>query len=189
VDATRSGRSGAGPACVVLRGGVHFLTATILLTPADSGLVVTGYEGEQAWVSGGVPLGSLSWSPYDLTQGRNVWVADIDPSIPLTSMPGLNTLSNTDVPTRLWRAKYPNFNQEDIIGQGLPDMHQVARWIKPGLFDIPTLFYKDLKAMGKKADSTMTEYNVYAAGSGGPCAHWANEGDDWAYVCSNSTAG
>ena len=33
------------------------------------------------------------------------------------------------------------------------------------------------------------EYNLYATGSGGPCKHWANGGNEWAYICSNSTAG
>ena len=33
------------------------------------------------------------------------------------------------------------------------------------------------------------DYNIYATGSGGPCKHWANDGAEWAYVCSNSTAG
>jgi hypothetical protein len=191
VDATRAGRpAGQGSACVVLRGGVHFLSASVRLSSADSGLIVTGYEGEEAWVSGGVPLGPLAWSAVDTSNGKNVWVADIDAAIPITAMPGLNTVAPGEVPQRLWRAKYPNIDQEQFRG-ALPDMRQVIKWIKPGLFDIPTLFYKDLKALGLKNDSTMREYNIYATGSGAntPCAHWANEGDEWAYVCSNSTAG
>ena len=70
-----------------------------------------------------------------------------------------------------------------------PPRFQVVEWVKPPVMGIPTLFYKDLKAAGLKNDSTMAEYNIYATGSGGPCKHWANDGDEWAYVCSNSTAG
>lgn len=54
---------------------------------------------------------------------------------------------------------------------------------------IPTLDYKDLKKLGLKNDSTMREYNIYAAGTGGPCQHWEQPEGMWAYVCSNSTAG
>jgi hypothetical protein len=66
-------------------------------------------------------------------------------------------------------------------------MGEVVEWVEPPALAPPVLFYKDLKAAGLKNDSTMTEYNLYATGRGGPCAHWANDGDT--YVCSNITAG
>ena len=218
VDATR-GRAAGTNACVVLRAGTHFLSATIALDAGDSGLSISGYTGEAAWVSGGVPLGALTWTPFDTSNSMNVWVADIPASIPITAMPGLNTLDGP-VPTRLWRAKYPDYDQEQFSGD-LPDDRDVVTWVKPPIMPIPELFYKDLKAMGLKNDSTvrkcsrahagllrpptgtrisplcfdplkseqMREYNIYATGRGGPCDHWANDGDEWAYVCSNSTAG
>ena len=59
VAATRSAT--AGPKAVVLRKGTHFLgTESVKLTAADSGLLITNYPGEEAWVSGGVPL-KTSW--------------------------------------------------------------------------------------------------------------------------------
>ena len=41
---------------MILRGGVHYLTETLELTPEDSGLTISGYpDGEEdAWISGGV---------------------------------------------------------------------------------------------------------------------------------------
>ena len=83
----------------------------------------------------------------------NVWVADIPASIPITAMPGLNTLDGP-VPTRLWRAKYPDYDQEQFSGD-LPDDRDVVTWVKPPIMPIPELFYKDLKAMGLKNDSTV----------------------------------
>jgi hypothetical protein len=87
----------------------------------------------------------------------------------------------------MWRAKFPNgFDIEQFNGQ-LPDMREVAEWVEPPALAPPAIYYKDLKAAGEKNASTMTEYNEYATGAGGPCAHWANDGET--YVCSNITAG
>ena len=194
ISATRMARlafpSATGAACIVLRGGVHFLSTTIHLGPADSGLIISGMVGDAdpAWVSGGVSLGSLSWSPYDVSGSKNIYVTTIPTSIDISSMPGLNTIQSGAMPTRLFRATYPDYDQEQFIGS-LPDDRDVLKWVKPPIMSIPELFYKDLNAAGLKNDSTMREYNIYATGRGGPCAHWANDGDEWAYVCSNSTAG
>ena len=192
--ATRSGgpRSPGASACIVLRPGVHYLSATLNLGAADSGLVVTALAGDAApaWVSGGAPLGSsLPWQPYNLTNGANVYVSDVS-AAPLGAMPALNTVdADTAVPpTRLFRAMYPNFDVEQFVGN-LPDTRAVT-WTKAPLMEIPELFYKDLKALGLKNDSTMEEYNIYAAARGGPCEHWERVNDDmWSYVCSNTTAG
>lgn len=113
INATRTARGAAGrpeaTACVVLRGGTHFLGATQLLTSADSGLVITGYDGDApAWISGGTPLGALAWEPFKTTDNQNVYVADVS-HVGVTSMPGLQTLSATGaMPTRLFQAYFPN---------------------------------------------------------------------------------
>ena len=65
-------RRAAAPASVVLRGGTHWLTATLTLTPRDSGLTIRGYAGERAVINGGVPLNNLSWAPH--TPQPGVWV-------------------------------------------------------------------------------------------------------------------
>eukprot|EP01050_Picozoa_sp_SAG11_P031317 SAG11_NODE_9682_length_890_cov_0.891277_2_plen_229_part_01 len=47
----------APPPPIVLSAGVHFLNETIVLTPADSGQVITAAAGGQAaWLSGGVEI-------------------------------------------------------------------------------------------------------------------------------------
>ena len=194
VTATRVAKSlvsGSGSrtttACIVLRGGIHYLSETITFTELDSGLIMTGHiDDSPAWVSGGTLLPSLQWTQYNPSTG-NVWVADVS-SLSISSIPGLQTVSiSGDVPTRLFQAMYPNYDIEQFNGQ-LPGNRE-ATWLKPGKFDIPTLYYKDLKAMGLKADSTMREYNIVALGTGGVCQHWDNSPEEWAYVCSNSTAG
>jgi hypothetical protein len=190
--ATRAGgpRAPGQAACIVLRGGVHYLPATQVLGAADSGLTFTAMAGDAApaWVSGGVALGALAWAPYNVTGGSNIYVADVPASLPLGSMPGLNTLDPLAPPTRLWRAMYPNYDVEQFRGT-LPGMRQVSEWVKPPPMAIPEVYFKDLNAAGLKNDSTMAEYNFYSAGRGGPCEHWDRDGDSWSYVCGNATAG
>jgi hypothetical protein len=187
-SARRDGRT----ACIVLRAGVHHLEATQLLSPADSGLIVTSFDGdsEPAWFSGGVALRGLTWTAFNVAGGQNVYVADVS-AAGLRTIPGLQTLSDAAgaVPTRLFPAYYPNSFDIEFFNGNLPGDREVSVWRKPPIMAIPTLVYKDLKAAGLKDDSTMREYNIYAAGQGGPCDHWEQPADMWAYVCSNSTAG
>ena len=119
-----------GTACLVLRGGVHFLGgSTVQLGVADSGLVITGFAGDApAWVSGGAALRGLSWTPYNTSTGFNVWAADLPAALGLQSVPTLNTLNDGDytvAPTRLFRAMYPNYDVEYFIGN-LPGMREVT---------------------------------------------------------------
>lgn len=119
VAATRTARApGAGPASVVLRAGVHVLGNTINLGFQDQQLTIAAYPGEAAWVSGGAPVGPLSWSPVNVSAstGANVWSAHV-PNPPVF-MTGLNTLASDGSPSkRLFRAQFPNFN---------PEMHATA---------------------------------------------------------------
>jgi len=64
----RAARAEPTPA-VVLRGGVHYLKDTLVLTAAHSGLEMIGYPGESTTVSGGTPLTDLQWKPYNVTPG------------------------------------------------------------------------------------------------------------------------
>ena len=50
---------------ILLRAGVHHLSQTIALDTRDNGLTVQNYEGEEAWLSGGVPLHTewKRWQP------------------------------------------------------------------------------------------------------------------------------
>eukprot|EP00937_MAST-01D_sp_MAST-1D-sp2_P006054 g6054.t1 len=51
------------PRAVVMRAGVHYLSAPIALGAQDSFLTLTNYDGEEAWVSGGIEL-QTKWQPY-----------------------------------------------------------------------------------------------------------------------------
>jgi hypothetical protein len=99
-------KAAAPPATVVLRGGTHWLSETLVLTPADSGLSLRSYSGENVTVSGGVPLSSLEWKPHDRTAGRNIWVADMA-HLGLSRIPGLRLDGE-----RVQLARHPNGDPE-----------------------------------------------------------------------------
>jgi len=173
--AARAARApGAGTACVVLRGGApHYLGAagTQVLTAADSGLIVTGYDGDgepDAWISGGTPLAGLAWAPYDTSGGRNVYVATVPAGV--ASVPGLQTI---DPIRRYSRAQFPNFDFE-VDGRKWIDASQprvIAGYINPPNYG-PVTQYNVTLFPALKNDSTMMNYNNYCTGSGGPTALW-----------------
>jgi len=59
--------SGSASPTIILRGGTYYINATISLTPGDSGLTITAFDGETPVVSGGVPVAVSSWAPYNVT--------------------------------------------------------------------------------------------------------------------------
>ena len=192
--ATRAARPTA-VACVVLRAGTHYLLegaragGSIELTAADSGLIFTGFEGEEAWVSGGVPLTGLAWQPYNTSGGANIYVASIPPGLGVASMPGLQTLQPL---TRQRRAQFPNFDLESARRWIDSGRGTIEQWVKPPVYAPPTQYFIDLNALGLKNDSTMQGYNTYGVGSGGPCGLWTGgirSERGWSYWCSNTSAG
>jgi len=56
-------RSVAAPVTIFLRKGTYYLSETINLGPGDSGLAISSYQGEEVYVSGGIPL-VTTWKPY-----------------------------------------------------------------------------------------------------------------------------
>ena len=111
---------GGGGGVVNLRGGgTFFLPATLTLTPADSGLSIQTYpaDAELAWMSGSVPLTNLAWAPVNVSDGANVWRAD------LSAVPGLDNVTSLRLGgARLIRARYPNADPET----GLPFAHHTT---------------------------------------------------------------
>ena len=77
-------RRATKPAAVVLRGGTHVLTQSIVLGPADEGLLLMNYPAEEPWITGAVPL-RTSWQKDEARQARgiNSWVTavSIDPQV------------------------------------------------------------------------------------------------------------
>eukprot|EP00755_Sulcionema_specki_P003110 Sspe_Gene.27248::Locus_11646_Transcript_1_1_Confidence_1.000_Length_1842::g.27248::m.27248 len=177
-----------GSRTIVLREGIHFLNATLTFGVEDEGTVVVGYPGEDAWVSGGVPLESLKWEAV----GKGVYSARVSAK-PFT---GLFTTTSHE---RLVRARYPNANPETAQwGYASRDARKyslagsdVATWWKPPKRTPPSVTFIDLSQTNPtghiKNDSAMASYNTYTTGEGGACA--AVWGDAPSYWCSPHSAG
>ena len=108
VAAVRAAQQGGGT--VTMRAGVYRLSETLVLGPADAGLTLTTHtdDTELAWLSGAVPLGAgITWKPVDVTDGVNVWSADLSAVAGLDVVPALRLGGR-----RLWRARFPNGDPE-----------------------------------------------------------------------------
>ena len=196
VDALRASRHASipvEPACVVLRGGTHFVGDTIALGAADSAVsfVADADDSEPAWVSGGVALEGLgAWQQRGAApDGSPIWAASLPDTLDvITAMPSLNTLAPLN---RLTNSQFPNYDVEtdsqEVAGPW-GGGGAVSEWVKPALYPLPTVLWKDLS--GLKNDSTMDCYNHYSTGTGGPCDHWKGDmGGSGNYYCGNSSDG
>ena len=94
-------RAGGAPKAIVFRGGVHFLGATLELDGRDSGLLLTNFENETAWLSGGVPL-ATTWARV----ANATYETRIAETFPYRgTILGLNVI---EPHRRFVRARYPN---------------------------------------------------------------------------------
>ena len=66
--AVQASRQATKPVAILLRNGTHYLSDTIHLGADDSGLKIQNFNGEEAWISGGLPLTNLKWKVYNLTK-------------------------------------------------------------------------------------------------------------------------
>ena len=193
-------RASPGPRTMILRGGVHYLSSTIELSPADSGMTFSAMPSgtEEAWISGGELLPPLHWTKVPGDK-HGAYVAQLPPSAPPVTE-GLATLSPH---RRVTRARYPNGDPELCT-----DCWNGAA---------PKLWHKDLSCIGKarvvyknlvncdashqlpdgtpcKNDSGMWDsYNTYSNGHGGCCSPWSGDASPYGpmgnYFCGNSSAG
>ena len=123
---------------VVLRGGVHYLSQTILLTAKHSGLRLTAFPDESPVVSGGIPLHNIQeWKPYNRTRkvtattdsaDQNIWVTNLARTHPNLEIPGLQINGQ-----RATRARYPNLpgGIESSCGYGCMINQGFAEWTPP----------------------------------------------------------
>ncbi|CAE7521386.1 unnamed protein product [Symbiodinium natans] len=184
---------------IILRGGVHFLglNGTVHLGPGDSELEISSYPGEEAWLSGGIPLKDVAWQKVTHpSTGRSVWRTKMPMGHQSHQIRSLFTLESH---ARLNWARYPNMNVEtDAWGYGSPGrderyltLDHVVEWTKPPAGHPTTSTVIDLTDPSNptghvKNDSSMTAYNAFNVGSGGVCdSVW----DGPSYWCGNSSAG
>ena len=115
---------------IVLRAGVHFLASTLEVGADLSGLVIQNYPGEEAWISGGVPL-TASWTPSTSAPAAPSGTVYSTRTPHLGTIPGLHRLDASDpLHARLTRARWPNKVPDTTMEHGLAPT-QGTTWLKP----------------------------------------------------------
>jgi hypothetical protein len=166
---------------VLLRQGVHYLKSQLLLGPEHSGLTLASYPGEDATISGGKAL-DVAWTPYDTTNGANIWVADVHGQV--DDVPGLQLDG-----VRATRARYPNLPAgiEASCGYGCMVAGKHANWTPPnfGRFGNVT-YYTDMFPEHDRNDTSNGWFHHYMIGIHGLCSVYDPPVSYW---CSEDPSG
>ena len=165
-------RPKASTATIVLRAGMHHLTAPLKLSAQDSGLTLMNYPDEEAWLSGATALESPQWEKWsDAPAGSNVWKMALPPG--LGTVWGIHELHDpTDL--SLWqvvktRARFPNRGAPDARENSWGNAGKNATWqTKPPPSDPGVQIVVNATPSIPKTVTTFPDYFMY--GAGGACA-------------------
>jgi len=162
---------------VFLRDGVHYLPETLHLGPEHNGLTLAAFPGENPVISGGKEL-LLNWQPYDISNGRNIYVAEAWGEV--SDIPGL--LVNG---VRATRARYPNLpgGIETSCGYGCVISSDKAAWTPPDFDKYGKVkYYTDEFPEHARNVSADHWFQHYMIGIGGLCSvydppvsYWCSE--------------
>ena len=150
------------PAALYLRAATYYLSATLELGSADSGLTVAAYAGEAVWVSGAQLIAAPAWAPFPVANASaNVWAAPVAlAAAPPTEL----RVDGVRVP----RARFPNSNPEtQQFPIGWVPTSSGNKWHPPrapGPLTLVNVFNDQL------ATRQSVENANYSGGIGGPCA-------------------
>ena len=183
---TRSQQSNSLNKQIILRKGISYITDTINLSPItfDNNLLIRGYPGEEAWISGGIflDINKLKWSQYGNKSTQNIWKTNLGS---IQNNLYNNTVGSlfTDQPfQRLIRARYPNgeysfkYNSNQYINPST-----VIEWW-PAYGTKPNQIFKNLSCDLTQPclnHSVEWQYNLYTAGYGGLCDLWIEQPSYW----------
>ena len=162
---------------VLLREGTHYLSEQLVLGPEHSGLTLASYPGEDAVVSGGVPL-DVKWSSFNTKNGSNIWVSDVQGQV--DEMVGLQLNGQ-----RATRARFPNIpgGIEASCGYGCMVASANAEWTPPqfGKYGNVT-FFTDQVPEHDRNDTAQSWFEHYMIGVHGLCSvydppvsYWCSE--------------
>jgi hypothetical protein len=170
-------RSASAPKAIQLRAGTYYMTDTVVLTPADSGLNISAYNGENATVSGGRSL-KLEWNTTaHPTNGNTIFVADVSKfDLPQ----GIQALQFDG--KRATLARYPNANPElDLFPAGY--ISAKTSWAKPQYHGVDCV--DDMQCGVSKnitidtSDAWHGMYQNYTVGVGGACDRYVDFRSPW----------
>lgn len=167
---------GSDTPMVLLRGGTHFLTESLMLGPQHSKLLITSYPKEKAEVSGGQKL-QVTWKPYNVTGGANIWMSDVSGQV--KQMEALQVDG-----VRATRTRYPNMPQgiEVSCGYGCMIDGSKETWIGPDFQKFGNVTYYTDNSTKHYRNTTKDWFNEYMIGVGGLCSvydppvsYWCSE--------------
>ena len=170
VEAARSSSKQAST--IVLRRGTFYLSETINLNSADSGLTIMNYQNEEVWISG-AKLIDPQWTAVSTSGGKNIYVTDLSKE-KFDEILGLRINGKRSI-----RARYPNADPEL---QGFGSRLKAKSWLKPTL---PSLPDKEINP-DKPYRFTGGMFKKYTLGIGGPCKNFDPPAGYW---CSGKTEG
>ena len=146
---------------ILLRQGVHYLDETLYFGPNDSNLKISSYNGEDAIISGAVPLSNLDWKLYKKeNDNKDIYSAVIPKSVNITEIPGLRVNS-----TRAIRARYPNANPE-VYPPGFGSSLQAKEWY--GAIEDPKpdiIYYVGTPNREDNPEHSFEHYNIGIGGT------------------------
>jgi len=161
---------------VFLREGLHYLPKTLHLGPEHSGVTLSAFPEEKPILSGGKQL-SLNWEPYDVTQGKNIYVSEVSD---VKDVPGLQING-----VRATRARYPNLpgGIETSCGYGCMVNSNKGTWTPPDFDKFGKITnYTDEFPEHDRNVSADNWFQHYMIGIGGLCSvydppvsYWCSE--------------
>lgn len=165
-----------GKCAVFLREGVHRLNETIVLGPADSGLVIAGYEGENAVISGTTPLEVSAWQKVSDEGEITIW------KVPVTTRPAaIETLLVDGV--RAIPARYPNADPE-IDRFPIGYVQSETEWSAPAALGPSSYIRYNGSEMFRPSYRSL--FQDFRGGVGGQCAHYD---PPFSYWCAEEPQG
>lgn len=191
---TREQKSNTLNKQIILRKGISFIENTINLSPTtfDNNLLIRGYPGEEAWISGGIFLDTkkLKWTRYQTkNSSQNIWKTNLSSLQNQFFNGSIGSLFTDEPHSRLIRARYPNGDYSFTYhgNQYINPSAVIEWWLAYG--DPPQQIFKNLSCQLTDPclnHSIEWQYNLYSAGYGGLCDLWAEQPSYW---CGNYIGG
>lgn len=141
-----------------------------MLMAEHEGLTLQNYPGEEAWIVGGRPLNNLHWREYDISAGRNIWVADI-----MGAVRGLRVADARAIP-----ARFPNADPErDSYPKGY--VKKAKSW-----WGASHQLSTTLEVTSPNWSNMMQLFETYTMGVDGECDNFEPPANYW---CSSHVSG
>ena len=147
---------------ILLRKGIHYLQDTLYFNINDSNLKISNYNGEDAIMSGAIPLKNLQWKLYKKSKnndGKDIYSAKVPSDINITEITGLRVNS-----TRAIRCRYPNGNPE-VFPPGFGSNLTAKSWYGAITNNAPD--YKYHPSTPTRDDNPENAFTTYEIGIGG----------------------